>query len=506
MTTAWARAPRAGGLDTVPVRRPVAALPTGNQLTTKGPVPLVSEETTAPSGPPSRTGDGWIANVAARLARVGADPGDDEDLRQKKALLVLLAVLIAPISAVWGTLYLAFGSAVGIAPFVYLAISVASLLVFARTRNFRFLLLVQLLDILIAPTVGGQMLVGGFLPSGAVGLWGILAPLGALVFLEVRQAIRWFVAFLFVFLLTGILGEVLFADADLPIWFTSTMLALNISGAGAVAFTLLAFFANQRNAALGRAPDRAGEGRSAPRERPPELDRGATEGRAQDDRGPLRVGLHPLRRRRGLHAARAAPRAGRGRGRPRSAVLPLRHARRAARAREDQDDRRLLHGRIGRARSEPGSRAQGRTPGTRHAGCGCEIGDRRPVRARTADRHQLGAGRRRRDRHEALPLRPLGRRGERREPDGDERHPRRDPDHARDVRAAGGRDSSAGDGGRSRSRARGRWRPGTSSGHVRTALPRRAGDSKRRERSIRREPRSPTVTRRSRLHPAPLEP
>ncbi len=122
---------------------------------------------------------------------------------------------------------------------------------FARTRNFRFLLLVQLLDILIAPTVGGQMLVGGFLPSGAVGLWGILAPLGALVFLEVRQAIRWFVAFLFVFLLTGILGEVFFADADLPIWFTSTMLALNISGAGAVAFTLLAFFANQRNAALG---------------------------------------------------------------------------------------------------------------------------------------------------------------------------------------------------------------------------------------------------------------
>jgi adenylate cyclase len=193
----------------------------------------------------SRIGD-WTG----ALARIGADPRDDEELSQKKALLVRLAVLIAPVSVVWGILYLAFGSWVGIAPLVYCAISVGSLVVFARTKNFRFLLVVQLLDILVAPTAGGQMLVGGFLPSGAVGLWGILAPMGALVFLEVRRAVRWFVAFLFVFSLTGILGELLFPDADLPMWFTSTMLALNVVGAASIAFMLLATFAHQRNEAL----------------------------------------------------------------------------------------------------------------------------------------------------------------------------------------------------------------------------------------------------------------
>ena len=41
-----------------------------------------------------------------------------------------------------------------------------------------------------------------------------------------------------------------FPDADLPEWFTSTMLALNVIGTAAVAFTVLATFANQRNAAL----------------------------------------------------------------------------------------------------------------------------------------------------------------------------------------------------------------------------------------------------------------
>jgi len=191
----------------------------------------------------------WIDNGAALLSRIGADPEDDQELRQRKSLLVLLAVLILPVSVVWGSVYLAFGSPVGIVPFIYFAISIGSLVLFARTRNFRLLLVIQLLDILLT-TTAGQMLVGGFLPSGGVGLWGILAPLGALVFLEVRQAVRWFVAFVLVFLLLGIAGEVLFTDADLPIWFTSTMLALNVIGTGAVAFTLLASFANQRNAAL----------------------------------------------------------------------------------------------------------------------------------------------------------------------------------------------------------------------------------------------------------------
>jgi guanylate cyclase len=185
----------------------------------------------------------------ARLARIGADPGDDADLRQKKSLLVLIAALILPVSGAWGGLYVGFGSLAGITAFIYFAVSLGSLVVFARTGRFRLLLVTQCLDILLAPTAG-QMFVGGFLPSGGVALWGILAPLGALVFLEVRRAIRWFVAFVLVFLLTGVAGELFFPDADFPTWFPSTMLALNIVGAGAIAFTLLASFAKQRNAAL----------------------------------------------------------------------------------------------------------------------------------------------------------------------------------------------------------------------------------------------------------------
>jgi guanylate cyclase len=187
--------------------------------------------------------------IRHRLSHIGADAADDAERLQRKSLLVLTSILIMPVALAWGIVYLAFGQPAGILPFFYLAASVGSLLVFARTHDVEFLAAVQLLDILLAPTLG-QMVTGGFLPSGVVGVWGILAPLGALVFLDVRSAVRWFVGFIAAFLLTGIGGELFFVDAALPGWFSSAMLALNVIFAGSIVFTLLAFFAHQRRLAL----------------------------------------------------------------------------------------------------------------------------------------------------------------------------------------------------------------------------------------------------------------
>jgi adenylate cyclase len=189
-------------------------------------------------------------SITARLALVGADPRDDEDLRARKALLVLISVLILPVSALWGALYLAFGSPVGVVPLVYFAVLLGAIAVFSRTRNFPWLLQVSQVSILLAPTMS-MIPLGGFLAAGGVGLWGILAPLGALVFSDVRSAARWYVAYVLVFLGSGIAGEIIGPIWDpLPDWFTSTMLALNIAVGGTMVFTLLALFAKQRNDAL----------------------------------------------------------------------------------------------------------------------------------------------------------------------------------------------------------------------------------------------------------------
>ena len=188
--------------------------------------------------------------LTARLAHVGADPRDDEDMRARKRLLVLISVLILPVAALWGALYLAFGSPVGVVPLLYFGILLGAIAVFSRTRDFPWLLRVGQVDILLAPTLS-MIPLGGFLDSGGVGLWGILAPLGALVFSDVRSAARWYVAWLVVFLGSGIAGEVIGPiGPPLPVWFTSTMLALNIAVGGTIVFILLAVFAGQRRDAL----------------------------------------------------------------------------------------------------------------------------------------------------------------------------------------------------------------------------------------------------------------
>ena len=185
-----------------------------------------------------------------RAARIGADPRDDDEARSRKALLVLICILILPISLVWGAIYLALGAMAGLIAWLYLAISVAAIVAFSRTRDTETFLRVELLDILLAPTIS-MAFVGGFLASGGVGVWGILAPLGALVFDGARAGVRWFIAFVAVFLVSGLVGELANGGhSPLPSWFSSLMIALNVTFAGAVVFGLLATFVRQREEAL----------------------------------------------------------------------------------------------------------------------------------------------------------------------------------------------------------------------------------------------------------------
>lgn len=190
-----------------------------------------------------------FAATLERFARVGAVAGDPAELRMRKGLLLLVSVSLLPLSLVWGSLYLVLGSAVGFAPYLYFVISFAAILIFRRTRDFGSLLRIEELDILLATTLSAIPL-GGFAGSGGVGLWGILAPLGALVFAGLESAARWFVTFLAFFLGAGLIGELFGGGFETPDWFNSAMVGLNVAASSVIVFMLLAVFVQQRQAAL----------------------------------------------------------------------------------------------------------------------------------------------------------------------------------------------------------------------------------------------------------------
>jgi adenylate cyclase len=185
-----------------------------------------------------------------RAAKIGANGRDSDELRLRKALLVLICVAILPISLLWGAIYLALGETAGLIAWLYFLISVGALAVFSRNHDVRWLLRIQLLNITLAPTLS-MALVGGFTASGAVGLWGILGPLGALVFGGARAGLRWFAAFVTAFLASGVVGEVAHTgNPALPDWFPSLMIALNVTVSAAIVFSLLVQFVRQREQAL----------------------------------------------------------------------------------------------------------------------------------------------------------------------------------------------------------------------------------------------------------------
>jgi guanylate cyclase len=193
------------------------------------------------------------APLLDRALSIGADSRDSADERFRKRLLVGVALVILPVAILWGSLYWFVGEhEVALTPWGYAAGSAASLVVFARTRNFAFLRTAQQLLILVAPALGTVML-GGLDESSSVILWSLFAPLGAVAFDRPGRAWPWFAAFVATIFLAVVFSEVVRPDgADLPEGFVLTFDILNIVVVSLVGILLLVTFARGREVAQAR--------------------------------------------------------------------------------------------------------------------------------------------------------------------------------------------------------------------------------------------------------------
>ncbi len=190
---------------------------------------------------------GWLR----RLAEIGTLPADSEELRVRKAVLVLSSTLMASLACVWVATYAALGLWVSAAiPFVYQVASAVSIYTFARTRRYLLFRSSQLWMSLLLP-FALQWSLGGFMNSSAVSLWGVTSPLGALLFVGARQSVPWFAAFVGLVAVSGVIDPTLADGApDIPSGLVVTFFALNILGVATTAYALLQYFVRARERAL----------------------------------------------------------------------------------------------------------------------------------------------------------------------------------------------------------------------------------------------------------------
>ncbi|GAA5170224.1 adenylate/guanylate cyclase domain-containing protein [Viridibacterium curvum] len=157
---------------------------------------------------PSATADN---SFVARLRRAGIEPGDSESLRQQKSLLVFISGLISLASVLWLLIYSWMGPKFSSTlPFSLQVLVALNLWIYVQFRNFELFRISQIGLMLFFPFVA-QWAIGDFVSASGLILWGLLAPVCALLCMGVRESLPWFAAYLVLTTATGV-ADYLLAD------------------------------------------------------------------------------------------------------------------------------------------------------------------------------------------------------------------------------------------------------------------------------------------------------
>lgn len=175
---------------------------------------------------------------------------DTKEPQLQKTALIVLAGTYGILGLIWAAVYFTLGFPLaGSFPLGYSVITCFTLLYFFRTKHYGFFCISQLLLILVMPFLL-QWSLGGFSPSGAVIIWSILSPIGALMFVGPTRALPWFLAYLLLMALSGFEEGRVLPQAKLPPLIVVISHVMNIGGVSAIVFFLLKYFVHAREQAM----------------------------------------------------------------------------------------------------------------------------------------------------------------------------------------------------------------------------------------------------------------
>lgn len=189
-----------------------------------------------------------MANLATWAAQIGADPGDSDDVRVQKTILVFCALPFVLAGFAWGLMYYLFGEPLAAAiPAGYGLFSIFSIVLLGLTRSYRLFRFAQLTLILLLPTMLMWTL-GGFVTGSAVILWALICPMGAVIFDRRRNALIWFAAFLALIVLSGLLQPYLPVTSSLSAGIIVFFFVINFVGVTSIIFLMTYYFVGEKNA------------------------------------------------------------------------------------------------------------------------------------------------------------------------------------------------------------------------------------------------------------------
>lgn len=192
-----------------------------------------------------------LSTAAERLRTAGITDTDTEETRIRKTLLVFATGLLCVASVVWLLLYRELGPDFSsTAPLVFQILLVGNLAWYLRSGNFELFRATQLSIILFFP-FAAQWMIGNFITASGISLWGVLAPIGAVLIIGVAESVAWFVAFLALMTMSGVfdyfLADSVAGTHRVSIRTSVVFFGLNFIGVSSIAYILLRYSARERD-------------------------------------------------------------------------------------------------------------------------------------------------------------------------------------------------------------------------------------------------------------------
>lgn len=191
---------------------------------------------------------GASPSLLDRLGTLGHVEGDSDTEKLRKRFLVYMGSFMSCGGLLWGSLSAAYNLPLqATVPFGYTALTILNLTYFRITKNFAVVRFFQLFISLLLPFLF-QWMLGGWVASGTVMLWAMLAIVGAMTFSEARSVIGWLVLYALLCVLSGVIEPIVAAKFVIGVpRNTSTMFwAINLVVVSSIVFGLMIYLGFER--------------------------------------------------------------------------------------------------------------------------------------------------------------------------------------------------------------------------------------------------------------------
>lgn len=198
-----------------------------------------------------------MKTIVQAIGAIADRPQDNEESRLQHRILIYAGILMSGGGLLWGSISFAFGLYwQSIVPFSYVVITLLNFVILSRTGNFAFTRSVQITISLLLP-FGFQWVLGGFLSSGGMMLWAILALIDSLT-IDKRQGVWvWLGLFIGLTVFSGIIEPHLVPHRAIRSEFLQTLFyVMNVITVMSIVFYLTVYFSRDRQRAIAELAER----------------------------------------------------------------------------------------------------------------------------------------------------------------------------------------------------------------------------------------------------------